>query len=244
MAGFYHNQDKFEPTTANSRYILLKHDLRTIYRKQAVSLGINIRTPPEQNVDSWLSPGSSYFKKELATAIFFYHPRIIPNDRFKICIQTSEMKDASWCYAHKKQIIFDGTFGVCDRRILLFIALGVDDEYKGIPLAFFLFSAPQGNQATHAGYDTDILYELLSEWVKSMGCRNNESFAPMVVITDTDLKERGALLRTWPTVMLLLCKFHVRQCWANQRKVLIKSTKTSDFHWQQIQLRLRQLEIE
>ncbi|KAF8581533.1 hypothetical protein K439DRAFT_1618973 [Ramaria rubella] len=79
------------------------------------------------------------------------------------------MVDAAWKYAHKKQIILDGTFGVCDRRMLLFIALGVDETGKGVPLAFLLFSAPTGNKATQAGYDTTVLYELLKAWHDSLG---------------------------------------------------------------------------
>lgn len=246
QAKLYHDQDEFEPDSANHRYILLKTDLHSLYRKQAASFGINILNPPEDNIDNWLDPCSANFRKELKEAIFYYTARTRAEDQFRVCIQTSEMKEAAWVFSHKKQMIFDGTFGVCDHRLLLFIAFGVDNHYKGIPLAFFLFSVPQGNQATHAGYDTDILRELLCEWVKSMGHRNNETFVPKVVITDTDIKERGALLWIWPQIILLLCKFHVRQCWTNQRKRLIKSNKGSalEFSHRQVQSRLRKLEGE
>jgi hypothetical protein len=33
----------------------------------------------------------------------------------------------------------------CTSELLLFIALAVDKEGKGVPLALFLFSAPMGN---------------------------------------------------------------------------------------------------
>ena len=71
------------------------------------------------------------------------------------------MKKATWIYAHNKQMMFANTFGICNSHLLLFIALAMDDMWKGIPLAFFLFSAPIGNQATHARYDSAILIELL-----------------------------------------------------------------------------------
>jgi len=73
------------------------------------------------------------------------------------------MDDAAWKYGHHEQIILDGTFGICSSRMLLFIAMDVDEDGKGIPLAFFLFSAPTGNCATHAGYNTAILHKLLGQ---------------------------------------------------------------------------------
>lgn len=60
------------------------------------------------------------------------------------------------------------TFGICDSQILLFIILGVDEAGKGVPLAFFLFSAPTETKATHAAYDTAILHELLKVWCDSL----------------------------------------------------------------------------
>ncbi|KIJ48273.1 hypothetical protein M422DRAFT_248076 [Sphaerobolus stellatus SS14] len=122
------------------------------------------------------------------------------------------MKDAAWKYTHGGQLIMDGTFGICDRRLLLFIGMGIDEKGKGVPIVFFLFSAPSGSQATHARYDTDILTELLHEWVKALGKGpNGAMFCPKFVITDTDTKERGALIVVWPLIFLLLCKFHKQQ---------------------------------
>ncbi|KAJ7116155.1 hypothetical protein C8R43DRAFT_824503, partial [Mycena crocata] len=49
--------------------------------------------------------------------------------------------------------------------------------------------------------------------------------------TDTDTKERGALIDVWPNIWLLLCKFHLRQCWTNKRKALklVPGIDESDF---------------
>jgi hypothetical protein len=102
--------------------------------------------------------------------------------------------------------------------------MGVNEDGKGILLAFFLFSAPTGNRATHAGYDTAILHKLLGQWKQHLGSRNGEGFESYVVITNTDTKERGAVLGQWPNIILLLCKFHLRQCWTNKGKWLLAST--------------------
>ena len=82
-----------------------------------------------------------------------------------------------------------------------------------------LFSAPTGNWATHAGYNTDILAELIWEWKSHLGQQNNDPFCPFAAITDTDTKECLALVRLWPPIILLLCQFHVCQCWTYKPRV-------------------------
>lgn len=178
-----------------------------------------------------MDPASPHFKRDIADSVFYYAARAAQNERVKICIATPEMRTAGWKYVHQQQLVLDGTFGVCTSRLLLWIAMGVDEAHHGIPVAMFLFSAPSGNRATHAGYDTEILAELLGEWKKWMGCSPDEAkrpFEPFVAMTDTDTKERGALLRIWPDIILLLCKFHVRQCWKNKRSTLFNKQVT---HW-------------
>jgi hypothetical protein len=125
------------------------------------------------------------------------------------------MKEASWKYGHQQQILVDGTFGVCDRRLLLFIVMGIDEQRHGVPLAFLLFSAPAGNQATHGGYDTAILVKVLGQWKDLLTKYREQTFLPSVAITDTDFKERGALVEVFPGIKLLICWFHLRQRWSN-----------------------------
>jgi len=48
-----------------------------------------------------------------------------------------EMDASTWKFGHKNQNILDGTFGICDSRILLFITMVLDDERKRY-LAFLL----------------------------------------------------------------------------------------------------------
>ena len=115
-------------------------------------------------------------------------------ERLKICLSTKEMTEAAWTYCHKGQLVLDGTFGLCTSRLLVWIALGVDNGGRGVPVAIFLFSAPTGNRATHAGYDTTILTELLGEWKTWLGSRGRELFTLYVAITNTDFKARSALL--------------------------------------------------
>ncbi|KAF7978440.1 hypothetical protein HWV62_624 [Athelia sp. TMB] len=203
------------------------------------SHGVDVTIPPEHNLNNWMDPNSPLFRPEIHQAIFHYAARTKKAERLKVCISTSDMDDAAWKYAHGSQLILDGTFGVCSSRLLLFIAMGIDEEGKGVPIAFFLFSAPTGNKATHAGYNREILRELLTSWRNHLSHGHPTSFRPLVAITDTDTKERSALLDVWLDIWLILCRFHVRQCWTNHRKKLFKELN----FWQQYFLH-RLLDIE
>ena len=54
--------------------------------------------------------------------------------------------------------------------------------------------------------------------------RGFEAFLPFVAITDTDVMERNALVALFPTIILLICRFHIRQSWRNHRNRCLKGT--------------------
>ena len=138
------------------------------------------------------------------------------------------MHESAWKYGHGLQIILNGTFGVCDCKVLLFIAMGVDEAGTRPLLAFFLFSAPSGNSNTSAGYNTKILEKLLQCWKEKLDTNSRwsgDSFAPKVTITDTDLKEHNTLI-VFPDIWLLICKFYLCQSWQNHRTRSIKGASS------------------
>ena len=204
------------------RWHIQSKDTRSLYRQFNRLQGIKVSEQAHLNIDEWLNPSSPQYDQTLRDAIFHYSPRAAKGERFEVCIATPEMKEAAWKYGHKSQIILDGTFGVCDKKILLFIVMGVDESKKGVPLAFLLFSAPSGNRHTAAGYNTEVIAKLMGEWKNSLGVRNGKTFEAWVAITDTDLMERGALLIVFPRIWLLICKFHIRQSWRNHRNKELK----------------------
>lgn len=238
----YRNIDTYDPKTANIRYLFLPSDHASLYRKASQELRVNTQLQPQYNVDHWLSPDSEDFKPEIASAVFHYSARAEAGDRFEISIATPEMDDAAHKYAHHSQMILDGTFGICSSRLLLFIALAVDEDGKGLPIALFLFSASTGAKATHASYNTDILAKLLGTWKHHLVSKFG-AFDPYSTITDTDTKERGALLRVWAKMILLLCKFHLRQCWTNNRKKVLKC-EAHEFWKNQVLIVLQKLEVQ
>lgn len=199
------------------RFLQRRYDSSSLYNQYYRAQGINMKEQPHLNIHSWLNPESPSYNAELAQAIFHYSARTEKQNRLEVCIATNEMKQAAWRYGHRKQILLDGTFGVCDRRLLLFVVMGVDERNHGIPLAFLLFSAPTWNKFTCAGYDTSILVKLLSQWRDAVTAYGQKEFKPAVAITDTDFKERGALLDVFRDIRLLICRFHLRQSWANHR---------------------------
>ncbi|TBU41155.1 hypothetical protein BD309DRAFT_982047 [Dichomitus squalens] len=177
----YRDQHQTDRATANFRYELQPGDFSRLYRQHYMTeYNIDVSIAPEHNVDNWLSPESKYYKPEIAQSVFHYAARAARDERFKL--------------------ILDGTFGLCSSRLLLWIAMGVDESRSGTPVAMFLFSAPTGTKATHAGYNTKILTELLQtwrDWLDDKRPRDQAPFAPYTAMTDTDMKERGALLRCW-----------------------------------------------
>ncbi|KAJ7873629.1 hypothetical protein B0H14DRAFT_3558330 [Mycena olivaceomarginata] len=214
------------------RWLLVSNDSRSLYRQYNRMKGVSVTTAPEINVDNWLDPKSENFNPTLADAIFHYSPRANRGERFEVAIANADMNRAAWTYGHQSQILLDGTFGVCDSRLLLFIVMTVDENKKGIPVAFLLFSAPAGNKQSSSGYDTAILTKLLRKWSESLNkCAHRHghpgvAFKPMSAITDTDLKERGALIAIWSDIWLLICRFHLRQSWRNHRNKLLKGKDT------------------
>ncbi|KAI0040770.1 hypothetical protein FA95DRAFT_1472805, partial [Auriscalpium vulgare] len=225
----YRDQASSDPLAANYRYQLLGSDFRSLYRAHHRSQGIDIRRPPEINIDGWLDSSSSSFRPEFHRSIFLYEPRTAQNDRFMLGICTPEMEEAAWEYVHESQLLIDGTFGLSTSRLLVWIAMGVNAERKGVPAAMMLFSAPTGAKATHAGYDTAVITHLLSSWKNWLSGRplaRGRIFYPWVAISDTDSRERGAMLIVWSLIVLLLCLYHVRHCWTNKRRSLVENVKS------------------
>ncbi|KAF7293640.1 hypothetical protein MIND_01143400 [Mycena indigotica] len=209
--------------TSPYRWLLEPKDTRSIYRIFHRANGVQIDTRAEINIHNWLDPSSPDYKRDFAAVIFHYSARKSKAERFEIAISTPEMDVLSWKYAHQNQFIVDGTFGFSNSRLLLFIAMALDEDRKGVPIALFIFSAPSGNCQSSSGYNTDILTKLFRTWrlhLDSVGRdlgHAEQSFTPISAITDTDLKERAALLQIWPEIWLIICRFHLKQCWRNAR---------------------------
>ncbi|CAK5273591.1 unnamed protein product [Mycena citricolor] len=233
------------PTNLQSspfRWVFQASDSCSLYCKHHRTKGVAVIEAPKMNINNWLDPDSENYDGQLAKSIFHYSARSALGDRFEVCIATQEMNEAAWQYGHKKQIILDGTFGICDKQLLLFIVMVVDHDKKGVPVAFMMFSAPAGNKQSSLGYDSEILTKLLHTWRDSLNAKKPPGaslFTPVSAITDTDLKERAALAAVFSGIFLLICRFHLRQSWRNHRNRVLKGKRTE---WMDLKKRMMTLE--
>ncbi|KAK7050167.1 hypothetical protein R3P38DRAFT_3306410 [Favolaschia claudopus] len=180
--------------------------------------GIPQRSTPENNLHLWFrDENPSPPDPRLAASCLSYTP-LIPgqSDRFSLILSTPEQRLLAWKYGHQKQLLMDLTFGVCNGRALLAILMVLDDQQKGLPVAFMLFTAKKDAKAVHADYNKELLKDLLCKWKSGMGVNEKgESFDARVAATDNDARERFGLRENWEEVWLLLCIFHVWQAWRN-----------------------------
>jgi len=84
------------------------------------SAGHHVSEQAHLNIDKWLDPQSAQFNQLLCDAIFHYSPWATHGARFEVCIATPQNQQAMWKYVHQSQIILDGTFGVCNKKISSF----------------------------------------------------------------------------------------------------------------------------
>ena len=75
----------------------------------------------------------------------------------------------AWAYGHQRQMLLDGTFGVCSTCILVFFLMAIDDQNVGIPIAAIIFTPKKDAKAGHASYDGALLSHVLQHWKDGMG---------------------------------------------------------------------------
>lgn len=183
---------------------------------------INIRKNAAYNLEQIL--GSNADESELKNACLHYQAHTQDTDHLEIIICSQDQQEYAWKYSHQNLILLDGTFGISKHKLLLFIMMVIDEHNKGIPITFILFTPPSHNQMTSAGYDSKTLEQLLTIFQDNISILYQQKypnnpltiFNPIIAMTDTDVKERRPLSKVWPGISLLLCYFHLSQCWKNE----------------------------
>ncbi|KAF8206764.1 hypothetical protein K438DRAFT_1480796, partial [Mycena galopus ATCC 62051] len=87
------------------RWLLQRYDTRSLYRQFSRLHGVKVSEKPHINLHEWLNPQSRQYNPILASAVFHYSARVKKEDRLEVCVATDEMKEASWKYGHRSQII-------------------------------------------------------------------------------------------------------------------------------------------
>ncbi|RIA83827.1 hypothetical protein C1645_880276 [Glomus cerebriforme] len=186
----------------NERFLLTSQDIINFRNSMTKDIwGIDIRSSVEKNIHQLFEINDD---ETIKASTIYYKPKQSNQDRLMLVLATPEQRKIAWKHGHNGIIHFNGTFGFSNKKVLLFVLLVVNQDNKGIPIGYLLFSAASGAQKASNSYNHSILKELL-KWL------------------DTDHKERLALLEVWPHIHLLLCEFHIILYWKNKMKHMLGS---------------------
>ena len=226
-------ENRYPGITGNKthRYRLTTHDSSSLYRTVARECGIPQRSAAEENLNKWFRHDKPQPPSPLLSAsCLHYQAHEKPKtERFEIILSTLEMQEAAWKFGHKKQVLMDLTFGICSARALLVILMASNNDGKGIPICFMMFTARETAKATHADYNTALLNRLLGIFKAKMGRNDqNEELDIKVGLTDNDVRERAALSLNWTGTFLLLCIFHIWQAWRNALNRSLRAVSQGD----------------
>lgn len=169
----------------NYRLLLKPSDISNFMREHRKSqLKINTRMLVEHSLENIFHKTSNNDEMEnhdfslIREACFHYEPKTKDN-RLEIGLSTKEQRNLAWSYGHQNILLLDGTFGICNRKILFFIILILDEKLQGIPIAYFIFSPPSG-KCVQGGYNYAILQKFLNKFKDILGMKNEISFTPKV----------------------------------------------------------------
>ena len=115
--------------------------------------------------------------------MFRYKPS---GDRYELGISTPEQLRLAWQYGHNRIILMDGTFNVTEKNVLLFIIMVLDELWRGLPVAYILFTAEHGAKKADASYSAKILEPFLQDWRDAVTAMHhaehggNDVFTPAV----------------------------------------------------------------
>ena len=164
----------------NERYLLSNQDIINIRNSTKDLWGIDKRKAEEININQMFGPNSK--DSEIMEATIYYKPRKELNDRFMLVLATKEQRKLAWEFSHNKILHLDGTFGISNKKILLFILLVLDEQNKGVPVGFLLFSAAGGAQKASSSYNHTILKELILHYKRKLEQEKGHEFTPKVLL--------------------------------------------------------------
>ena len=206
------------PGDAQYRFTLTEYESTSLYHTLRREDGIPENSKALDNLDRWFRKNDPKPPSSVLTQSCLNYQPLGPgiSDRLVIILSTARQQEMAWKFGHKRQMLMDGTFGVCSTCVLVFFLMVIDDRNVGVPVATIMFTPKKDAKAGHASYDRPLLSELLKRWKVQMGTNvHGEEFDMRVGNTDNDTHERFALQQNWTLIFLLLCMFHSWQAWRN-----------------------------
>lgn len=110
---------------------------------------------------------------------------------------------------NSEEIYVDGTFKCCLKYFLQLFTLHIFDNGHYIPLAFCLL--PNKDTETYAE-----AFRLIKERCEEM----QVAFNPRRVIVDFEKGIHRALIKIWPSIIIIGCRFHLGQSWFRKMQEL------------------------
>jgi len=162
----------------NERFLLTSQDIINFRNSITKDIwGIDIRNSVEKNIHQIFETTND---EVIKVSTIFYKPKQSNQDRLMLVLATPEQREIAWKYGHNGIIHFDGTFGFSNKKVLLFVLLVINEDNKGIPIGYLLFSAASGAQRASSSYNHSILKELLKQYKDKLSIENNCEFLPKV----------------------------------------------------------------
>jgi len=179
------------------QWLLKSTDMGSLYWQHSEMMGLNVTSPDYLNIHTWLDPMAwPHVLNIQGRASWCYSGWAAKDEHFEVCISNHNMNEAvgNMNIICRLQVVLDITFSICDKKILLFILMGIDENQK----AYLLHSCCSQCQRAiknlcrvqHQNYHQ-------ASWQCNLGTCNNKVYA---AITDTDLMEHKALVIVFPQI--------------------------------------------
>ncbi|CAG8533602.1 33584_t:CDS:2, partial [Racocetra persica] len=202
-------------TTLEGQYFLVTiYDVKDARRwiKTQKQWPINVNRSVDYNLEYYFGEGAQ--DPDLFRSAIYFEKRKHRHDHVCLVLATEEQLSLAWQYGHEKCIILDDSFETGNKKLLLYVIMVIDEQNKGIPVGYLLFSKSNSPHAMEENNNEDIiLQKLLIEYKKRLNNSNGNSqeFTPRIAIIG-DFRER-VVSQVWNGIDLLYSPHKVRLCW-------------------------------
>src|ERR1043165_1314927 len=105
----------------------MRPDISNIIREfHKIKLHINTRMKVEHSLKNIFGDNNKIESNVIIKEVCFHYQTKTKDSRLEIGLSTKEQRELAWIYGHQNILLLDGTFGICNRKILLFIILILD----------------------------------------------------------------------------------------------------------------------
>ncbi|CAG8443059.1 2702_t:CDS:2 [Cetraspora pellucida] len=199
-------------TTLDGQYFLVTiYDVKDARRwiKTQNQWPINVNRSVDYNLEYYFGEGAQ--DPDLRNSAIYFERRQHRHGHVCLVLATDEQLSLAWQYGHEKCIILDDSFETGNKKLLLYVIMVIDEQKKGIPVGYLLFSKSNNPHTMEENNHEDTILKLLIEYKKRLTDKNSQEFTPKIAII-SDFRER-VVSQVWSGIDLLYLPHKVRQCW-------------------------------